>query len=68
MRTAIEGLDGVKAVEDLHVWSLFSQIAVASVFVTDTTSTSDEQDALVAWIHELLESERESPTRSQDNN
>ena len=57
VRTAIEGLDGVEAVEDLHVWSLSSQIAVASVFVTDTVSTIDERDTLVARIHELLESE-----------
>jgi cobalt-zinc-cadmium efflux system protein len=57
VRTAIESLDVVEAVEDLHVWSLSSQIAVAAVFLTDTTSTIDERDALVARIHSLLESE-----------
>lgn len=57
LRTAIESLDDVETVEDLHVWSLSSQIAVAAVFLTDTTSTIDERDALVGRIHDLLESE-----------
>jgi cobalt-zinc-cadmium efflux system protein len=57
VETAIEALDGVETVEDLHVWALSSQIAVASVFVTDSTTTLDERDALVTRIHDLLESE-----------
>jgi len=54
---AIESLDDVVDVEDLHVWALSSQISVASVFVVDSTVTLDERDALVARIHDLLESE-----------
>lgn len=57
VESAVESLDGVEDVEDLHVWSLSSQIAVASVFVTDSTTTLDGRDALVNRIHELLESE-----------
>lgn len=57
IRTAIDGLDGVERVEDLHVWSLSSQIYVASVYVTDSTTTIDERDSLVSQIHEILESE-----------
>lgn len=57
VQTAIESLEGVEDVEDLHVWALSSQISVASVFVTDSTTTLNERDALVTRIHDLLESE-----------
>lgn len=57
IREALHALDGVEHIEDLHVWSLSSQISVASVYVTDSTTTLNERDALVARIHELLESE-----------
>ncbi|WP_233514297.1 MULTISPECIES: hypothetical protein [unclassified Haloferax] len=57
MRSSIEAFDGVETVKDLYVWALSSQIAVASVFVTDSTTTLGEQDALVTRIHDLLESE-----------
>ncbi|WP_148414650.1 cation diffusion facilitator family transporter [Haloferax sp. KTX1] len=57
VRSSIEALDSVETVEDLHVWALSSQITVASVFVTDSTTTLDERDALVTRIHDLLESE-----------
>ena len=57
VREALEALDGVERVEDLHVWSLSSRIPIASVYVTDSTATLDERDALVARVHELLESE-----------
>jgi cobalt-zinc-cadmium efflux system protein len=57
VRTALESLDGVEAVEDLHVWSLSSQIAVASVCVSDSSSSLAEREALVDRIHGLLDSE-----------
>lgn len=57
VRAVLEGLDGVENVEDLHMWSLSSQVFIASVFVTDATQTLDQRDALVARIHELLQSE-----------
>ncbi|MFC7134865.1 MULTISPECIES: cation diffusion facilitator family transporter [Salinibaculum] len=57
VRTALADLDAVDSVEDLHVWSLSSQISVASVFVTDATTSLDERDALVGRVHEVLESE-----------
>lgn len=57
VRDTLEALDAVDSVEDLHVWSLSSRILVASVFVTDATTTIDERDALVERIHDLLESE-----------
>ncbi|MFB6170583.1 MAG: hypothetical protein ABEJ06_05485 [Haloarculaceae archaeon] len=41
----------------LHVWSLSSQITVATVFATDSTASLEERDALVDRIHDLLESE-----------
>lgn len=56
-RAAIAALDGVERIEDLHLWSLSSRIVVASVYVTDSTATLDERDALVERIHETLESE-----------
>lgn len=57
IRDALTALDGVERIEDLHVWSLSSQISVASVYVTDSTTILDERDALIARIHEVLESE-----------
>jgi len=57
LRASLESLQSVETVEDLHVWALSSQITVASVFVTDSTTTLDERDALVTRIHDLLESE-----------
>lgn len=57
IRTGVEALNGVEQVEDLHVWSLSSQIFIASIYVTDSTTTIEERDALVERIHNLLESE-----------
>lgn len=57
VRASITALDGVERVEDLHVWSLSSQIAVASVYVTDSTASLDDRDALIAEIHDLLATE-----------
>ena len=56
VRNAIEALDGVQSVEDLHIWALSSQIAVASVYVSDSSTTIEERDARIAQIHELLSS------------
>ena len=56
IRSSIEALDGVQSVEDLHVWSLSSQISVASVYVVDSTTTIEDRDTLVETIHEQLES------------
>lgn len=57
VRAALGALDGVERVEDLHVWSLSSQLSVASVYIADSTTTIEERDALVERIHGLLESE-----------
>ena len=57
VREALTALDGVAAVEDLHVWSLSSQILLAEVYVTDTTATIEERDDLVQRIHETLKVE-----------
>lgn len=57
VRASVESLDGVECVEDLHVWLLTSRISVASVYVTDSSRTIDERDALVERIHDLLETE-----------
>lgn len=53
----LEAMDGVAGVEDLHIWSLTSQIYVAEVYVTDTTETIDERDSLVEQIHRTLETD-----------
>lgn len=57
VRNVLATLDGVAVVEDLHIWSLSSQIFVAEVYVTDTTTTIDERDDLVEQIHHTLETE-----------
>ena len=57
VREVLKDLDGVAAVQDLHVWSLSSQILLAEVYVTDTTATIDERDDLVERIHQILEAE-----------
>jgi cobalt-zinc-cadmium efflux system protein len=57
VRAALASLDGVETVEDVHVWSLSSQITVATVFVVDATTTLDERDTLVTRIHETLTGE-----------
>ncbi len=38
------------------MFGLSSQISVASVYVTDSTTSLEERDALVARVHELLSS------------
>lgn len=45
----------MEQVEDLHVWSLSSQILVVSVYVPDSTTTIEQRDELVERIHNLLE-------------
>lgn len=57
VRAAIESLDGVESVEDVHTWSLTGRITVASVYVVNSATTIDERDALVGRIHELLDAE-----------
>lgn len=57
VRATLEAIDGVERTEDLHVWSLSSRISVASVYVSDSTTSLEERDALVARIHEVLEEE-----------
>lgn len=54
VRAAVAAVDGVERVDDLHVWSLSSRVTVASVAVTDASTTLDERDALVERIHEEL--------------
>lgn len=57
VRTSLLELDGVEGIEDLHVWALSSEIAVASVHVTDSAETVDERDALISRIHKKLQAE-----------
>ncbi|MDF9748452.1 cation diffusion facilitator family transporter [Natrinema salsiterrestre] len=57
VRASIAELDGVENIEDFHVWALSSQIAIASVYVTDSAETVDERDALINQIHEKLQAE-----------
>jgi cobalt-zinc-cadmium efflux system protein len=57
IQETLESLAGIERVEDLHVWSLSSQIVVSSVYVTDSSTTIEERDALVERIHDVLESD-----------
>lgn len=57
IQETLESLGGVERVEDLHIWSLSSQIVVSSVYVTDLSTTIEERDALVERIHDVLGSD-----------
>ena len=57
VRTSIAEFNAVENIEDLHIWALSSQIAIASVYVTDSAETVDERDVLINQIHEKLQAE-----------
>jgi cobalt-zinc-cadmium efflux system protein len=57
IRETLEALDTVAQVEDLHIWSLSSRILICTVYITDSTTTLEERDALVERIHEILDSD-----------
>jgi cobalt-zinc-cadmium efflux system protein len=54
LREELETLDGVAGVEDLHVWQVCSQLTVATVRLSDTATTLDEQRAIRGQVHSRL--------------
>lgn len=52
----VRHFQGFRLADNLHVWSLSSKISVASVYLTDSTTTLDERDAFIVRIHEVLDS------------
>jgi cobalt-zinc-cadmium efflux system protein len=57
VRERILELDGVTAVDDLHVWQLSSTLAVATLHVQDGLDTPEERTTLKARITEVLHDE-----------
>ena len=51
-------LDGVDQVEDLHVWQVCSQLTVATVRLTETATTLEEQREIRARVHDHLTDRR----------
>ncbi|MEP7027941.1 MAG: cation diffusion facilitator family transporter [Candidatus Eisenbacteria bacterium] len=55
LRAAMEGAEGVRAVHDLHVWSVTSRFAVLSAHVvTAPETTLADAQAVLARLRELL--------------
>ncbi|WP_066419159.1 cation diffusion facilitator family transporter [Halorubrum aethiopicum] len=54
LRDELTTLDGVDGVEDLHVWQVCSQLTVATVRLTDTATTIEEQQTVRSRVHDHL--------------
>jgi Co/Zn/Cd efflux system component len=46
--------DGVDQIEDLHVWQVCSQLTVATVRLTNTATTLEEQREIQGRVHDHL--------------
>jgi cobalt-zinc-cadmium efflux system protein len=51
VRAAVERVEGVDAVEDLHVWQVCSQLTVATITVRDVASSLEERRTVRETIH-----------------
>ena len=54
LRRDLLNLDGIVGVSDLHVWQVCSQLTVASVRLTHSATSLDEQGLIRSEVHGLL--------------
>ncbi|MBX0297969.1 cation diffusion facilitator family transporter [Haloarcula nitratireducens] len=54
LQNELLALDGVARVDDLHIWQVCSQLTVATVRLTNTATTLEEQRAIRSRIHNHL--------------
>lgn len=54
VRSAINEIDSIEAVEDIHIWQICSQLTVATMRVQSHSTNLDEQHALRKTIHDQL--------------
>ena len=54
VRSAIGGVDGVTAVDDLHAWQICSQITVATAHLETDAETLEEAEAVTRRVHDEL--------------
>jgi cobalt-zinc-cadmium efflux system protein len=54
LRAALLEIDGVRGVEDLHVWQVCSELTVATVHVRTDADSLSEEDRVTRRVHDLL--------------
>jgi len=54
VRTAIQEIDGVTAVDDLHAWQICSRITVATTHLETDVETMAEAESVTQSVHEAL--------------
>jgi cobalt-zinc-cadmium efflux system protein len=54
IRDAIETVEGVKRIDDLHVWQICSQITVATVHIETSVETMAAAEAVTEEVHRVL--------------
>ncbi len=54
LRAAIEAVDGIQSVTDLHTWQLCSHLTIATVHATTTANTTDGVRAATQRVHGRL--------------
>jgi cobalt-zinc-cadmium efflux system protein len=54
LRAAVVGIDGVVAVEDLHVWQVCSQLTVATITIRDSSASLEERRAVRERVRRQL--------------
>jgi cobalt-zinc-cadmium efflux system protein len=55
VRQAIEGVDEVERVDDLHAWQICSELTIATTHVETTVETMSEGDEVNRRIHDVLD-------------
>ena len=54
VRRAIEAVDGIDHVDDLHAWQICSQITVATTHVETSVETMDAAESVTRYVHDAL--------------
>lgn len=54
LEAELTAIEGVKQIDDLHVWQVCSQVTVATVHVAESSTTLDEQQDIRGRVHEYL--------------
>ena len=54
VRQRVASVEGIQAVEDVHVWQICSQLTVASITASDAAESLDERQTIRAAIHRTL--------------
>jgi cobalt-zinc-cadmium efflux system protein len=54
VRTDVQAIEGVDAVDDWHAWQICSQLTIATIHVETAVETMDEAELVTRRVHDVL--------------